>query len=63
MTLLMLVIISVLVSVIHRTTDLEHLKRRLHLSTVHKELSATLLHAKIPFVGLKRSIVSILTHP
>ncbi|XP_039652329.1 uncharacterized protein C3orf67 homolog isoform X2 [Perca fluviatilis] len=42
------------------TTDLEHLKRRLHLSTVHKELSATLLHAKIPFVGLKRSIWSTL---
>ncbi|XP_031709724.1 protein CFAP20DC [Anarrhichthys ocellatus] len=41
-------------------TDLEHLKRRLHLSTVHKELSATLLHAKIPFVGLKRSTWSTL---
>ncbi|XP_027135669.1 protein CFAP20DC isoform X2 [Larimichthys crocea] len=41
-------------------TDLEHLKRRLHLSTVHKELSATLLHAKIPFVGLKRNIWSTL---
>ncbi|XP_068567805.1 protein CFAP20DC [Cebidichthys violaceus] len=41
-------------------TDSEHLKRRLHLSTVHKELSATLLHAKIPFVGLKRSIWSTL---
>ncbi|XP_026202862.1 uncharacterized protein C3orf67 homolog isoform X3 [Anabas testudineus] len=27
-------------------TDSEHLKRRLHFSTVHKELSATLLHAK-----------------
>ncbi|XP_062419763.1 uncharacterized protein C3orf67 homolog isoform X2 [Pungitius pungitius] len=39
-------------------TDLEHLKRRLHISTVHKELSATLLHARIPFVGLKRSIWS-----
>ncbi|XP_029006093.1 uncharacterized protein C3orf67 homolog isoform X2 [Betta splendens] len=37
-------------------TDSEHLKRRLHLSTVHKELSATLFHAKIPFVGLKRNI-------
>ncbi|XP_028262567.1 protein CFAP20DC [Parambassis ranga] len=36
-------------------TDLEHQKRRLHLSTVHKELSATLLHAKLPFVGLKRN--------
>ncbi|XP_054473499.1 uncharacterized protein C3orf67 homolog [Anoplopoma fimbria] len=41
-------------------TDSEHLKRRLHISTVHKELSATLLHAKIPFVGLKRSIWSTL---
>ncbi|KAF3856242.1 hypothetical protein F7725_016965, partial [Dissostichus mawsoni] len=40
-------------------TDLEHLKRRLYLSTVHKELSATHLHAKIPLVGLKRSVVSI----
>ncbi|KAM8756571.1 protein CFAP20DC [Acanthopagrus schlegelii] len=37
-------------------TDSEHLKRRLHLSTVHKEVSVTLLHAKIPFVGLKRNI-------
>uniref|UniRef100_UPI0037E811FC protein CFAP20DC n=1 Tax=Semicossyphus pulcher TaxID=241346 RepID=UPI0037E811FC len=36
-------------------TDSQHLKRRLHLSTVHKELSATLLHAKIPLVGLKRN--------
>ncbi|XP_067359790.1 uncharacterized protein C3orf67 homolog isoform X3 [Channa argus] len=41
-------------------TDSEHLKRRLHLSTVHKDLSATLLHAKIPFVGLKRNIWSTL---
>ncbi|XP_051271717.1 uncharacterized protein C3orf67 homolog isoform X1 [Dicentrarchus labrax] len=41
-------------------TDSEHLKRRLHLSTVHKELSATLLHAKIPFVGLKHNIWSTL---
>ncbi|XP_034388150.1 uncharacterized protein C3orf67 homolog isoform X2 [Cyclopterus lumpus] len=41
-------------------TDVEHRKRRLHLSTVHKELSATLLHARIPFVGLKRSIWSTL---
>uniref|UniRef100_A0A3B5AUI7 CFA20 domain-containing protein n=1 Tax=Stegastes partitus TaxID=144197 RepID=A0A3B5AUI7_9TELE len=31
-------------------TDSEHLKRRLHMSTVHKELSATPLHAKIPFL-------------
>lgn len=42
----------------HRITDSQHLKRRLHLSTVHKELSATLLHAKIPLVGLKRNMVS-----
>ncbi|KAM7006185.1 protein CFAP20DC [Tautogolabrus adspersus] len=41
-------------------TDSQHLKRRLHLSTVHKELSATLLHAKIPFGGLKRNIWSTL---
>ncbi|KAK5872549.1 hypothetical protein PBY51_013236 [Eleginops maclovinus] len=41
-------------------TDLEHLKRRLYLSTVHKELSVTHLHAKIPFVGLKRSVWSTL---
>ncbi|XP_053171503.1 uncharacterized protein C3orf67 homolog [Scomber japonicus] len=39
-------------------TDLGHLKRRLYLSTVHKELSATLWHAKIPLVGLKRNIWS-----
>lgn len=50
---------SVLLSVIHSITDSEHLKRRLHLSTVHKEVSVTLLHAKIPFVGLKRNIVSV----
>lgn len=59
MTPLMLVIIYVLFSSIHRITDSERLKRRLHLSTVYKELSATPLHAKIPFVGLKRGIVSI----
>uniref|UniRef100_A0A8D3CP67 CFAP20 domain containing n=1 Tax=Scophthalmus maximus TaxID=52904 RepID=A0A8D3CP67_SCOMX len=41
-------------------TDSEHLKRRLHLSTVHKELTATLLHARIPFVGLRRNIWSTL---
>ncbi|XP_008284031.1 protein CFAP20DC [Stegastes partitus] len=41
-------------------TDSEHLKRRLHMSTVHKELSATPLHAKIPFVGLKRNVWSTL---
>ncbi|XP_066554017.1 protein CFAP20DC [Amia ocellicauda] len=36
-------------------TDLGNLKRRLYLSTVHKELSATPLHAKIPLSGVKRS--------
>ncbi|XP_013987794.1 protein CFAP20DC [Salmo salar] len=36
-------------------TDLGHLKRRLYLSTVHKEFSATPLHARIP-LGLKRNI-------
>ncbi|XP_038124443.1 uncharacterized protein C3orf67 homolog isoform X2 [Cyprinodon tularosa] len=36
-------------------TDLEHLKRRIYFSTVHKEISATLLHAKIPFTELKRN--------
>ncbi|KAM4582546.1 protein CFAP20DC [Fundulus diaphanus] len=41
-------------------TDLEHLKRRLYFSTVHKEMSATLLHAKIPFTELKRNIWSTL---
>ncbi|XP_041639856.1 uncharacterized protein C3orf67 homolog [Cheilinus undulatus] len=41
-------------------TDSQHLKRRLHFSTVHKELAATVLHAKIPFVGLKRNIWSTL---
>ncbi|XP_034442229.1 uncharacterized protein C3orf67 homolog isoform X1 [Hippoglossus hippoglossus] len=41
-------------------TDSEHMKGRLHLSTVHKELTATLLHARIPFVGLKRGIWSTL---
>ncbi|XP_071383091.1 protein CFAP20DC [Centroberyx affinis] len=39
-------------------TDSGHLKRRLYLSTVHKELFATPLHARIPFVGLKRNIWS-----
>lgn len=58
--LLILVIICALSSLlIYRLTDLEHLKRRLHLSTVHKEMSVNLLHAKIPFVGLKRDIVSM----
>ncbi|KAM4740714.1 protein CFAP20DC [Anableps anableps] len=41
-------------------TDVEHLKRRLHFSTVHKEISATLLHAKIPFTELKRNAWSTL---
>ncbi|XP_041836257.1 uncharacterized protein C3orf67 homolog [Melanotaenia boesemani] len=41
-------------------TDSENLKRRLHLSTVHKELSSTLLHAKIPYTGLKRNTWSTL---
>ncbi|KAK1796440.1 hypothetical protein P4O66_009494 [Electrophorus voltai] len=37
-------------------TDQEHLKRRLYLSTVHKEFSATPLHARIPLIGLRRNI-------
>ncbi|XP_061642180.1 uncharacterized protein C3orf67 homolog isoform X2 [Phyllopteryx taeniolatus] len=37
-------------------TDVGHLKRRLYLSTVHKELSATLWHAKLPLARLKRNI-------
>ncbi|XP_076870402.1 protein CFAP20DC isoform X2 [Brachyhypopomus gauderio] len=37
-------------------TDQEHLKRRLYLSTVHKEFSATPLHARIPLLGLRRDI-------
>ncbi|XP_075893208.1 protein CFAP20DC isoform X2 [Nelusetta ayraudi] len=41
-------------------TDSEHLKRRLHFSTVHKELSVNLLHAKIPFVSVKRNSWSTL---
>ncbi|XP_055768284.1 uncharacterized protein C3orf67 homolog isoform X2 [Salvelinus fontinalis] len=36
-------------------TDLGHLKRRLYLSTVHKEFSATPLHARIP-LGVKRNV-------
>ncbi|XP_029907472.1 protein CFAP20DC [Myripristis murdjan] len=39
-------------------TDIGHLKRRLYLSTVHKDLSITPLHARIPLVGLKRNIWS-----
>ncbi|KAK7916576.1 hypothetical protein WMY93_012337 [Mugilogobius chulae] len=41
-------------------TDTDHLKRRLYLSTVHKELSTTLWHAKIPLVGLNYNIWSTL---
>ncbi|KAI7808014.1 uncharacterized protein C3orf67 homolog [Triplophysa rosa] len=37
-------------------TDEEHLKRRLYLSTVHRELSATPLHARIPLTCLRRNI-------
>ncbi|KAM6386903.1 protein CFAP20DC isoform 2-T2 [Pluvialis apricaria] len=37
-------------------TDLGNIKRRLYLSTVHKELSVTPLHAKIPLVTIKRKI-------
>ncbi|XP_032050273.1 uncharacterized protein C3orf67 homolog isoform X2 [Aythya fuligula] len=37
-------------------TDLGNIKRRLYLSTVHKELSVTPLHAKIPLHVIKRKI-------
>ncbi|OPJ81011.1 hypothetical protein AV530_004370 [Patagioenas fasciata monilis] len=37
-------------------TDLGNIKRRLYLSTVHKELSVTPLHAKIPLFTIKRNI-------
>ncbi|XP_069416599.1 protein CFAP20DC isoform X8 [Ovis canadensis] len=37
-------------------TDLRNIKRRLYLSTVHKELSSTPLHAKIPLFMIKRRI-------
>ncbi|XP_021264712.1 uncharacterized protein C3orf67 homolog isoform X2 [Numida meleagris] len=37
-------------------TDLGNIKRRLYLSTVHKELSVTPLHAKIPLFMIKRQI-------
>uniref|UniRef100_A0A8C5QEA4 CFA20 domain-containing protein n=1 Tax=Leptobrachium leishanense TaxID=445787 RepID=A0A8C5QEA4_9ANUR len=37
-------------------TDLTNIKRRLYLSTVHKELSATPLHAKIPLLIIKRKV-------
>jgi len=41
----------------YRITDLGNIKRRLYLSTVHKELSVTPLHAKIPLFMIKRKIV------
>ncbi|XP_063796968.1 protein CFAP20DC isoform X4 [Pseudophryne corroboree] len=37
-------------------TDLANIKRRLYLSTVHKELSATPLHAKIPLSIIRRKV-------
>ncbi|XP_047670091.1 uncharacterized protein C3orf67 homolog isoform X2 [Tachysurus fulvidraco] len=37
-------------------TDQGHLKRRLYLSTVHKEFSSTPLHARIPLISLRRNI-------
>ncbi|KAM5280635.1 protein CFAP20DC [Ctenodactylus gundi] len=37
-------------------TDLRNIKRRLYLSTVHKELSSTPFHAKIPLFMIKRKI-------
>ncbi|XP_043406717.1 protein CFAP20DC isoform X26 [Chelonia mydas] len=37
-------------------TDLGNIKRRLYLSTVHKELSITPLHAKLPLFMIKRKI-------
>uniref|UniRef100_A0A3B1JSP1 CFAP20 domain containing n=1 Tax=Astyanax mexicanus TaxID=7994 RepID=A0A3B1JSP1_ASTMX len=36
-------------------TDQGHLKRRLYFSTVHKEFSATPLHARVPLTGLRRN--------
>ncbi|XP_072136592.1 protein CFAP20DC isoform X5 [Mobula birostris] len=39
-----------------RITDLGNNKRRLYLSTIHKEFSATPLHAKIPLSIIKRKI-------
>nr|XP_033781867.1 uncharacterized protein C3orf67 homolog isoform X2 [Geotrypetes seraphini] len=36
--------------------DLGNIKRRLYLSTVHKELSSTPLHAKIPLFIIRRKI-------
>ncbi|KFQ14035.1 Uncharacterized protein C3orf67, partial [Leptosomus discolor] len=37
-------------------TDLGNIRRRLYLSTVHRELSVTPLHAKIPLFMIKRKI-------
>uniref|UniRef100_A0A8C6IJW2 CFAP20 domain containing n=1 Tax=Mus spicilegus TaxID=10103 RepID=A0A8C6IJW2_MUSSI len=37
-------------------TDLGNIKRRLYLSTVHKEVSSTPLHAKIPLFMIQRKI-------
>ncbi|XP_069795647.1 protein CFAP20DC isoform X3 [Narcine bancroftii] len=39
-------------------TDLGNIKRRLYLSTIHKEFSATPLHAKIPLSFIKRKVWS-----
>ncbi|XP_055503555.1 protein CFAP20DC-like [Leucoraja erinacea] len=39
-------------------TDLGNIKRRLYLSTIHKEFSTTPLHAKIPLSIIKRKIWS-----
>lgn len=44
----------------YRITDYDNIKRRLYLSTVHKELSVTPLHAKIPLFMIKRKIVGTL---
>ncbi|XP_074770304.1 protein CFAP20DC isoform X4 [Athene noctua] len=44
-------------------TDLGYIKRRLYLSTVHKELSVTPLHAKIPLFMIKRKIVDMRALP
>ncbi|GCB61569.1 hypothetical protein scyTo_0009364 [Scyliorhinus torazame] len=43
---------------IRKITDLGNIKRRLYLSTIHKELSATPLHAKIPLSIIKHKIWS-----
>lgn len=44
-----------------RITDTGHLKRRLYLSTVHREVSATPLHARVPLTSLARNVVSLNT--